>query len=91
MIIIGVELQPPRRVDFILAGFWAMLGGLLGALVIVPLAGGNPGSVAAMAAAGASSGLLASVGASYDKAGLRGMVLTVLSGLVVFGAVRLLA
>jgi hypothetical protein len=88
---IGVELQPPRRVDFILAGFWAVLGGLLGALVIVPLVGGNPGLVPGLAAAGASAGLLASVGASYDKAGLRGMVLTVLTGLVVFWVVRLLA
>lgn len=87
MNVVGVKLSKPKGVDWVVAAMWGLVGGLIGAAVLQPLVGGRWQHIAGMALAGAASNLLANCGASFDKAGIRGILLSVVVCLIVYGAV----
>lgn len=87
MNIIGVNLSKPKGVDFAVAAFWAAIGGLVGALILMPLIGGNWKHVTAMMVSASVSGLAAVCGASFDKAGVRGILICVVISAVGYGLV----
>ena len=87
MNIIGVKLSKPEGVDLAVAAFWAAIGGLVGAFVLMPLIGGNWKHIVGMVMSAAVAGLAATCGASFDKAGFRGMAICIIAGVIGYGLV----
>ena len=82
MEIVGVKLRKPTSVDFAVIAFWAIIGGMVGAFVLMPVIGGSWKHIIGMVVSAAIAGLAATCGASFDKAGLRGLLLCVAVGIL---------
>lgn len=87
MNIIGVKLSKHEGVDLAVAAFWAAIGGLVGAFILLPLIGGNWKHITGMVVSAAVGGLAASCGASFDKAGFRGILICIVLAATGYGLV----
>lgn len=81
---VGVELSKPVAKHWVTAALLCVASFLIAAFVLRTISGGSWANVAGFSFAGASAGLISVCGATHERAGMRGVVLTVFAALVAY-------